>query len=42
MSLYVDIEKRLGDFRLRARFETQGGTLGLLGASCFVMSFSFF
>ncbi len=33
MSLYVDIEKRLGDFRLRARFETQGGTLGLLGAS---------
>lgn len=33
MSLFVDIEKRLGDFRLTARFETQGGTLGLLGAS---------
>ena len=33
MSLYVGIENRLGDFRLRARFETQGGTLGLLGAS---------
>lgn len=33
MSLYVDIEKRLGEFRLRAKFETQGGTLGLLGAS---------
>ncbi len=33
MSLYVDIEKRLGEFRLTARFETQGGVLGLLGAS---------
>ncbi len=33
MSLFVDIEKRLGDFQLTARFETQGGTLGLLGAS---------
>ena len=33
MSLLVDIEKRLGDFRLTARFETQGGVLGLLGAS---------
>lgn len=33
MSLVVDIEKRLGEFRLRAKFETQGGTLGLLGAS---------
>lgn len=33
MSLSVDIEKRLGDFRLSARFETSGGTLGLLGAS---------
>ena len=33
MSLFVDIEKRLGDFRLTARFETEGGVLGLLGAS---------
>lgn len=33
MSLLVDIEKRLGDFQLTARFETQGGVLGLLGAS---------
>ena len=33
MSLFVDIEKRLGDFQLTARFETQGGILGLLGAS---------
>ena len=33
MSLSVDIEKRLGEFHLRARFETQGGVLGLLGAS---------
>ena len=33
MSLYVDIEKRLGDFRLRARFVALGGSLGLLGAS---------
>lgn len=33
MSLFVDIEKRLGDFRLAAQFETEGGTLGLLGAS---------
>ena len=33
MSLFVDIEKRLGEFRLTARFETDGGTLGLLGAS---------
>ena len=33
MSLSVDIEKRLGDFRLTARFETEIGTLGLLGAS---------
>ena len=31
MSLSVDIEKRLGEFHLRARFETQGGVLGLLG-----------
>ena len=33
MSLVVDMEKRLGEFHLRAKFETQGGTLGLLGAS---------
>lgn len=33
MSLSVDIEKRLGDFRLKVAFETAGGTLGLLGAS---------
>lgn len=33
MSLLVDIQKRLGDFRLTARFETRGGVLGLLGAS---------
>lgn len=31
--LSVDIEKRLGAFQLRARFETQGDTLALLGAS---------
>ena len=33
MSLYVDVEKRLGDFHLKIQFETQGGVLGLLGAS---------
>ena len=33
MSLFVDIEKRLGDFRLRAKFETDGNVLALLGAS---------
>lgn len=33
MSLVVDIEKRLGDFTLRTSFETDGGVLGLLGAS---------
>lgn len=33
MSLYVDIEKRLGDFHLRARFECAEGITGLLGAS---------
>lgn len=33
MSLLVDLEKTLGSFRLRVKFETQGGTLGLLGAS---------
>ena len=33
MSLSVDIEKRLGDFRLRVRFECEGGVTGLLGPS---------
>ena len=33
MSLTVDIEKRLGDFRLRARFECGDGVTGLLGPS---------
>ena len=33
MSLYVDIEKALGSFRLNVQFETQGGVLALLGAS---------
>jgi len=33
MSLQVRIKKRLGDFRLDAAFETDGGVLGLLGAS---------
>ena len=33
MSLSVDIEKRLGDFRLRVRFECENGITGLLGAS---------
>lgn len=33
MSLSVDIEKRLGDFRLRACFECESGVTGLLGPS---------
>ena len=33
MSLVVDIEKKLGSFTLRSRFETAGGTMALLGAS---------
>ncbi len=33
MELLVDIEKRLGDFHLRVRFEAGAGVLGLLGAS---------
>lgn len=33
MSLYVDIEKALGSFRLNAQFETQDNVLALLGAS---------
>ena len=31
--LSVDVEKRLGDFFLAARFETVGGVTGLFGAS---------
>ena len=33
MSLTVEMHKRLGDFVLDVRFETDGGILGLLGAS---------
>ncbi len=33
MSLYVDIEKKYKDFSLKVKFETQGGILGILGAS---------
>jgi molybdate transport system ATP-binding protein len=33
MSLYVDIEKKLGSFRLSARFEAKEGVMALLGAS---------
>lgn len=33
MSLYVDIEKRLGTFHLRAQFEAPDETMALLGAS---------
>ena len=33
MSLSVNIEKSLGDFRLRVAFETSGALLALLGAS---------
>lgn len=33
MALRVDIVKRLGDFRLEASFENDGGRLALLGAS---------
>ena len=33
MSLCVDIEKKLGAFRLRAQFEAQDGATALLGAS---------
>lgn len=33
MSLLVDIEKQLGNFCLRVQFETETGTLALLGAS---------
>ena len=33
MSIYVDIEKDFGSFRLKAKFETGNETLALLGAS---------
>lgn len=33
MALYVDMEKRLGAFRLRVKFETGDGLFALLGAS---------
>lgn len=33
MSLIVDIEKKLGSFSLKCRFETDTGTMALLGAS---------
>ena len=33
MALYVDIEKRLGSFHLRSKFEVDRDTLALLGAS---------
>ena len=33
MALYVDIEKKLGSFHLRAKFEVDDETLALLGAS---------
>lgn len=33
MSLVVDIEKKLGGFTLRSKFETGSGTMALLGAS---------
>ena len=33
MSLLVDIEKRLGNFMLRSKFEASSGTMVLLGAS---------
>ncbi len=33
MSLSVQVEKRLGEFQLKAAFETDGGVMGILGAS---------
>lgn len=33
MSLFVDIEKKIGSFRLKVKFETGDGTTALLGAS---------
>lgn len=33
MNLYVDIEKKCGDFKLRVKFETSGEVFAILGAS---------
>ena len=33
MSLYADIEKNLGSFRLKVKIEAENETLALLGAS---------
>ena len=33
MSIFVDIEKRLGSFFLKVKFEANNETLALLGAS---------
>ena len=33
VSLYVDIEKKLGNFHLKVKFEAKDETLALLGAS---------
>jgi molybdate transport system ATP-binding protein len=33
MSLFVDIEKKIGDFLLCSRFEAENETLAILGAS---------
>ena len=33
MSLFVDIEKKLGEFHLRSQFEAPDETMALLGAS---------
>ena len=33
MSLYVDIEKDLGSFKLKVKFEQEDGIVGLLGQS---------
>ncbi len=33
MSLYVDVEKNLGEFRLSTRFEAENEVMGILGAS---------
>ena len=37
MSLYVDIEKDLGSFKLKVKFEQENGILGLLGKSGFTI-----
>jgi hypothetical protein len=33
MSLFVDIEKKIGDFLLCSRFEAENETLAILGAT---------